>query len=218
MRSSSVILLASIAALCGCAQTVKLTGNGVNPPSPALTLNASTLVFGDVFLDQSVTQTVTATSTGTGPVTISSIAVSGSEFSIVAPPLPVTLQPQASTQIQVSFNPTVVGAATGAITVVSNALASPVQSVACSASATNGKVVLTWNAPSGGSDPISGYNAYRAPSGSSVYLQINSTVIAGTTFTDTTVTSGQSYNYYVVSVGQDGVLSVPSNTATVAVP
>jgi Abnormal spindle-like microcephaly-assoc'd, ASPM-SPD-2-Hydin/Fibronectin type III domain len=219
MRNSTAgIILASIAALCGCAQTVKLTGTGVTPPTPALTLNASTLAFGSVFLNQNATQTLTATSTGTAPVTVSSIAVSGSEFSISAPTLPLTLQPQASAQIQVTFDPTVAGNATGAVTVVSNALTSPVQSVTCSATATNGTVQLSWTAPTGGTDPVVGYNVYRAAANSSIFIQLNSTTIAGVTFADSSVTAGQTYQYYVVSVGQDGALSVPSNTATVAIP
>jgi fibronectin type 3 domain-containing protein len=63
-----------------------------------------------------------------------------------------------------------------------------------------------------------GYNAYRAPQGSSVFVQLNSAIVTATTFTDSTVVSGQAYQYYVVSVGQDGLLSVPSNTVTVAIP
>ncbi len=214
----TVLAIATLLALTGCAQTVKLTGTGVTPPAPALTLNATALAFGNVWLDQSASQTITMTSSGTAPVTVTSIAVSGSEFSIVAPTLPLTLQPQATGQIQVSFNPTVAGNATGAVTVVSNALTSPVQNVACSATATNGAVNLEWTAPTGGSEPVVGYNAYRAPQGSSVFVQLNSAIVTATTFTDSTVVSGQAYQYYVVSVGQDGLLSVPSNTVTVAIP
>lgn len=212
------LLLITGSLVQGCAQTVKLTGTGVTPPTPALTLNASTLAFGNVFLNQSASQTITMTSSGTAPVIISSIAVSGSEFAIVAPTLPLTLQPQATGQIQVNFDPTVAGNATGAVTVVSNALTSPVQTVACSATATNGAVNLTWNAPTGGTDPVVGYNAYRAAQGSSVFIQVNSSMITNTAFTDSTVTAGQTYEYYVVSVDANGLLSVPSNTATVSIP
>ena len=218
MKALFALAALSLSLTAGCAQTVTLTGTGVTPPTPALTLNASSLAFGNVFLNQSASQTITMTSTGTAAVTVTSIAVSGSEFTISAPTLPLTLQPQASGQIQVSFDPTIAGAATGSVTVVSNALTSPVQTVACSATAVNGQVALTWNAPTGGTDPVVGYNVYRAPSGSSVFVQINPTIVTVTTFTDSTVTAGQTYQYYVVSLDAAGAMSVPSNTATVAVP
>jgi hypothetical protein len=218
MRIPLFLTIVLSVALAGCAQTVKLTGTGVTPPSPELTLNASSLTFGNIFLDQTATQTITMTSTGTAAVTVSSIAISGPEFTISAPALPLTLQPQGTSQIQVSFDPTVAGAATGAVTVVSNALTSPVQSVSCSAVATNGAVNLTWDAASGGTDPVAGYNVYRAISGTGMFIQINSTVLATLTFNDSTVVSGKSYDYYVLSVDANGNLSVPSNTVTVAIP
>jgi fibronectin type 3 domain-containing protein len=39
-----------------------------------------------------------------------------------------------------------------------------------------------------------------------------------TTFTDTTVASGSSYNYEVTSVDASGVESAPSNVYTAAIP
>jgi hypothetical protein len=218
MRIPLFLTIVLSVALAGCAQTVKLTGTGVTPPSPALSLNASSLTFGNIFLDQTATQTITMTSTGTAAVTVSSIAISGPEFTISAPTLPLTLQPQGTSQIQVSFDPTVAGAAAGSLTVVSNALTSPIQSVSCSAVATNGVVNLAWDAPSGGTDAVAGYNVYRAISGTGLFIQINSTVLATLTFNDSTVVSGKSYDYYVLSVDANGNLSVPSNTVTVAIP
>jgi len=79
-------------------------------------------------------------------------------------------------------------------------------------------VQLTWSAPSTSADPVAGYNIYRSPSGASTFQLLNSAVNTGTTYTDTTVTAGQSYDYYVESADSSGNLSVPSNTATVAIP
>jgi fibronectin type 3 domain-containing protein len=79
------------------------------------------------------------------------------------------------------------------------------------------EVNLSWIAPTGSSDPISGYNVYRAPSGSTSFAMLNS-VSSQTAYTDAGVQSGQTYQYYVTSVDSSGVESSPSNTTTVTVP
>lgn len=221
MRSSSFVIFASALAVMGCGQQVTLTGTGVTPPAPGLTLSSEAISFGNVFLGIPSTQDLTMTSSGTAPVTVSAITVSGAPFSVDTPPLPLTLAPQATGQIEVMFDPTVAGNDTGTVTVISNAYSSPVQTVTCSGTATNGAVALTWNAPAPGApDPAVGFNVYRAAAGTGVYVQLNSTMIplATTAYTDSTVTSGQSYAYIVESVDAKGVLSLPSNTATVTVP
>jgi len=43
-------------------------------------------------------------------------------------------------------------------------------------------------------------------------------VMATTTFTDTNVTNGQTYDYIVESVDASGVTSAPSNMAAVPIP
>ena len=80
------------------------------------------------------------------------------------------------------------------------------------------EVDLSWNAPSGSSDPVVGYNIYRAVSGSSSYQLLNSTVNASMTYTDTTVVTGTAYQYYVESVDASGNQSAPSNTYSVTIP
>ncbi len=79
------------------------------------------------------------------------------------------------------------------------------------------KVDLSWQAPTGSGVTITGYNVYRAPSGGSSFALVNS-MDSQTAFSDASVQSGQTYNYYVTSVDSAGVESAPSNTTTVAVP
>jgi hypothetical protein len=79
-------------------------------------------------------------------------------------------------------------------------------------------VDLTWDAPTGSPDPVAGYDVYRAPSGGSSYQLLNAAVVTTTTFTDTTVESGQTYDYIVESVDASGMTSVASNMAVMAVP
>jgi fibronectin type 3 domain-containing protein len=79
-------------------------------------------------------------------------------------------------------------------------------------------VDLSWDAPASSADPVVGYNVYRSPNGVSAYQQINTTMVAQTSYVDLTVQAGQSYDYIVRSVDAAGVASVPSNTATAPIP
>ena len=77
---------------------------------------------------------------------------------------------------------------------------------------------MSWNAPTNYADPVAGYDVYRALSGNSSYTQLNSTAMTQTTYTDTNVQNGQTYDYIVESVDASGIQSVPSNTAVVSIP
>lgn len=73
-------------------------------------------------------------------------------------------------------------------------------------------VTLSWDAPAdAATNPIVGYNIYRATGGSS-YQLLNGSVNRSTEYEDTTTVIGQSYSYEVTSVNQYGVESVPSAT------
>lgn len=83
-------------------------------------------------------------------------------------------------------------------------------------------VTVSWTAPSpvGGSGTISGYNVYRSPSNSPqpAYAKLNTTLNAGLTFTDATVSAGASYNYCVTTVDSLSEESACSAPATANVP
>ncbi len=67
----------------------------------------------------------------------------------------------------------------------------------------NGTVTLTWNTPDGdGGSPITGYKVYRGTSEGS--LALLATVGAVTSYTDGTVTNGQTYYYKVSAVNAVG--------------
>jgi hypothetical protein len=52
----------------------------------------------------------------------------------------------------------------------------------------------------------------------STYQQLNTAVVTQTSYVDTGVQDGQSYDYIVESVDSSGIESAPSNTATVPIP
>jgi hypothetical protein len=80
------------------------------------------------------------------------------------------------------------------------------------------KVALSWNAPASTDDPITGYIVFRSTSGSSAYQMLSTSTDPDTTYTDSSVQGGTTYEYYVESIDAAGTKSAPSNMTTIAVP
>jgi fibronectin type 3 domain-containing protein len=148
---------------------------------------------------------------------VNSVSVSGSGFTVSQVSLPAKLNPGQSLNLTLTFDPSAVGAATGQLTVNSTSSTNPTASVSLTGTGNPHQVMLNWNPPTGSTDPITGYKVYRAPGGTNSFAVVNS-ADAQTSYADTNVQSGQSYNYYVTSVGSSGVESSPSNTTTVSIP
>ena len=79
------------------------------------------------------------------------------------------------------------------------------------------RVDLSWNAPIP-SGSIAGYRVYRANAGTGSFQMLNSALDPDTAFTDSTVQTGQSYEYEVTSVDSNGNESAPSNHAQITIP
>jgi len=77
-------------------------------------------------------------------------------------------------------------------------------------------VTLTWTAST--SSNVIGYNIYRGPASSGPYTRITSLPVAGTTFTDNAVQSGQTYYYVATAVDSSGRESAYSNSAQAVIP
>jgi hypothetical protein len=200
----------------GTAKTFAIT---LNATAVALTLGSTSIAFGNVNLNTTATQSVTLTSSGTAALTINAGSVTGTGFSVSGLSFPLTLNPGQTATLYIAFDPTVAGAATGAVTLSSNA--SPgTASIGLSGTGQSAsyEVDLTWDAPTSSTDPVAGYNVYREISGGSSYQLLNTTVDANKTYADSTVQSGTSYSYYVESVDAQGNQSAPSNTYSVSIP
>ena len=90
---------------------------------------------------------------------------------------------------------------------------------ACAQAKVSGfEVNLTWDAPVSSPDPVAGYNAYRAPTGSTNFQQVSAALITTTAYSDLTAQPATTYDYVVRSVDAQGQTSLNSNTATVPVP
>jgi len=189
----------------------------LNAGTPGLSVNATSVAFGDVVINNATTQTVTLTSSGTAAVTVNSIAVAGSGFSASPVSLPAALKPGQTLSVTLTFDPTAVGAASGQLTIASTASTNPTVTIGLSGTGDPHQVDLNWVAPTGSSVPITGYNVYRAARGTGAFALLNSGGTQ-TTYVDTTVLGTQSYDYIVKSVDSTGTESAPSNTTTVTVP
>lgn len=191
----------------------------LNVTAASLGVSTSSIAFGNVDLNTPATQSVTLTSTGTATLTINTGAVSGKGFSIAGVTFPASLSSGKTATLHVQFDPTVAGAATGLVTLTTNG--SPglatIALTGTGQSAAGYQVDLTWDAPGTSTDPVAGYNIYRA-AGSSLFTLLNSSADSVTNYTDSSVASGSSYEYEVTSVDKNGVESLPSNVFSVSIP
>ena len=99
--------------------SIPLSGTGQS--AGALTANPGSASFGNVTVGSNQTVSVAITNTGGSGVTITSALASGNGFSVTGPSLPITLNAGQSSSFSVAFAPSNPGAATGALTIGSNA-------------------------------------------------------------------------------------------------
>jgi fibronectin type 3 domain-containing protein len=127
------------------------------------------------------------------------------------------LTPTQSITLSIQFSPTVAGTANGSISIVSNATGSPasVSLTGAGVAPVQHSVALSWTAST---STVVGYNVYRGTVSGGPYTKINSAVVAGLNYTDSTVQSGTTYYYVATAVDASGNESVYSNEVQAVVP
>lgn len=75
---------------------------------------------------------------------------------------------------------------------------------------------LTWVAGTGG-DPATGFEVQRSSANSGPWTTIGSTTISVLTYTDTTVSAGQTWFYQIIATNPGGS-SLPSNIVSATTP
>ena len=108
-------------AFSGTAPTAMVTLAGAGLASGSLAANPASVSFGSVQIGSPQSKTITLTNGGTTAATLSSVAASGSGFSLSGISLPTTVQAGQTVSFSISFSPASAGNATGSITVLSNA-------------------------------------------------------------------------------------------------
>jgi hypothetical protein len=186
---------------------------------PTLTLSPTSVAFGNVTIGVASTQPVMLTSVGTAPVTVNSVTLSGTGFTMSGATFPVTLNPGLAVTLDVQFDPTTAGTATGQLTVRSNSSTNgvAVSSLNGAGNVVTHQVALSWESPASSAVPIVGYNSYRS-TGGSTYQLLNSSPDAQTTYVDSKVQAGVTYDYIITSVDSSGLESAPSNEVVASIP
>jgi hypothetical protein len=197
--------------------TIALSGTGI-ASTQTLSLSTASINFGNVNDNTtSASQSVTVTNTGNASVSISAISLSDGAFSLSAAGTPVTLSPSQTVTFGVQFSPTAAGTKTGTISVVSNATNSPgtISLTGTGVAPTSHSAALSWGASS--TSTVVGYNVYRSTTSGSGYV-LESSMVSGLSFTDTSVQSGTTYYYVTTAVDGSGDESAYSNEAQAIIP
>lgn len=119
---AAAFLLAVSSAFLGCASYAPhsaATNEGV------LSLSATSFNFNTVAIGKSATQTLHIANTGAAPLTLESVTLKSSQFSLTGPSVPRTILPAQKVDYTLTFEPSVAGNATAAIKIASNASSSP---------------------------------------------------------------------------------------------
>jgi hypothetical protein len=192
---------------------IALSGTGAT--AGQLTLTPTTMSFGNVTDNSSAGLSGTLTATGSS-VTLSSATSTSTEFVLSGIAFPTTLVAGQSIPFNVTFLPQVSGTATASLLFVSNASSSPVtESLSGSGVApAQHSVSLSWAASTTG---VTGYNVYRGGASGGPYAQVTS-LDTGLTYTDSTVSAGQTYYYVVTSVDSTSTESTYSNQVQAVIP
>jgi hypothetical protein len=200
--------------------TIALSGTGqAQPIAPGIELQPTSVSFNDVQINTTAAQSAIIISSGTAPLIITAITAAGTGFTVSGPSLPVTLNPTQTTALEISFDPNAAGAAVGSVTLATNTAPGSVTIDLSGTGVTRlYEVDLSWDAPLVSPDPPVGYKIFRSVNNSAVYTPLNSISDASTSYTDTTVQNGNTYDYYVESVDAEGNTSTPSNTFTATIP
>ena len=223
-RAKAVILSTACIALAlsitdnasGSPQTVSLSGTGT---APLVSLSPTSLAFGNQPADMtSSAQTVTLSNTGNAALSITSLALTGTNASDFAQTNTCgsSVAASANCAISVRFTPSASGSRTASVSISDNASGSP-QTVSLSGAGTH-DVILSWTAST--TAGVVGYDVYRGTTSGGPYpTELNSTPINGTTYTDATVQAGQTYYYVVTAVASNDVTqSADSNEVSATVP
>ena len=117
--------------------TIALSGSGAQA-QPGLTINPTSVPFGNVSVGSSASQNVTLTNSGSGALNITAATASGTGFSLSGLGAQ-TINPGASVTFSAKFSPTTAGNATGSISISSNAPGSPA-TIALSGSGVQGQL------------------------------------------------------------------------------
>src|SRR5947207_2148442 len=187
MKTSFMVLALSISFLCGCgggASSGRENAPTQNGASSQLKSTPGSVTFGNVAVGGAKSQNGTLAAAG-GDVTVSSAAWNGGGFSLSAITFPVTVPAGHTVPFTVTFSPQIGGNSNGQVAFYSDASNSPATvSLTGNGAVASHSVNLSWQAST---SSVAGYNIYRGIQSSGPLAKLNSTIISGISFLDSTL-------------------------------
>jgi hypothetical protein len=135
------VLLLSLAVMVGCQgfSSSKAASTTTTVAQGALTANPTSLSAGTVHVGSDQQLSVSVTNTGGSSLTVTQVAINGTGFTLSGISTPLTLNAEQTLAFSVTFTPPTAGAASGSVTITSNAsnpsLAIPVSGTGTTATA-----------------------------------------------------------------------------------
>lgn len=200
----------------GCSGTTTAAANANSVTDPTFGANASSINFGNVALGDSKTISLSFTNSTSSAVTILTITVSGPGFNATGIPTGTILNSGQTANLSVSFTPAGTGNESGSITLTSNAQNSSIIVSLQGTGVPSGDhlATLSWVASQ---SQVTGYNIYRGTISGGPYTRLNATEDTSLSYTDSSVSAGQTYYYVVTAVNSSGESSY-SNQAVAMIP
>ena len=102
--------------------TVSLTGNGSQPPpnDPDISVNPTSLSYGQVTVGNTVDQVVTVSNDGLQTLSVTDLTTTNGTFTVVSPAVPFDVAPSALQDVTVRFSPTAEQVENGDLQITSN--------------------------------------------------------------------------------------------------
>ena len=206
--------------------SIPVTGTAVAPASSLLAASPSSLSFSSTQVGSSSNLFATLTNSGASTITISQASVTGTAFSISGLGLPLTLAANQSVTFTATFTPPSGGAASGTLSVISNASNSPANITLSGTGAALGQLAVSPTTLSFGSVAVgstASLNGTVTASGSPVSITSlgvsNAEFVVSGISLPMTLPAGQSASFAVVFTPQSsgaasGSLSFASNSSS----
>jgi hypothetical protein len=209
-RSLTWVATLLVLSVAGCGGSPSSNTTGAQPAALVGSVSPDSLNFGNIVVGTTAApEKVIYQNIGAGELGITAVSTSGdyTQSNNCGNSLP----PGAACNIDVSFAPSRLGMRNGSLQITG---VSP-QNVPLSGMGVNlHNVVLSWG-PS--TSTVIGYMVFRSKQRDGPFLPLVNVPLPALTFADR-VPGGQSWYYYVTAVDANLNESVPSNTATAAVP
>jgi hypothetical protein len=169
--------------------TIALSGSGA-AGQPQLTISPASVSYGNVSVGSSAPQTITLTNAGNATLTVSQLTASGAGFSVSGATLPLNINASSSASFTATFAPTSAGAASGSVSIVSNAPGSPA-SVALSGTGIQGQLGATPSSVNFGSVNVgsSGSQTITLKNSGTASLTVSQATASGTGFSVSGITT-----------------------------